>query len=143
MSGQLLERLTGAFGVGEAEGRQARLCHLGGQRLASARPDERVEQRAEEDPLVDRAHGGLVAAKLVVELLEGAHIARVAIAHDAGDARACAFVGGQGVHLLLVDELQPMLHRSEELVGVFERAAVVWLDVPAAGELGQSIERCR
>ena len=69
---ELAQRGAGVLGVDEAERGQALLGRLGAQRPVAG---QRVEQRREEEPLVDRPHGGLVRAVLGRERLERGRVA--------------------------------------------------------------------
>ena len=81
-------------------------------------PGERLEQRAEVDPLVDGPDRRLGLAQLLVELLgRGRALERVPPAHHPGQAVEGDRVGGEGVDLLLVDELEPVLDRAQQAVG--------------------------
>ena len=82
----------GALDVGEAERGEALLRGLGGQR---AGPGERVEQRREEQPLVDRPHRGLVRAVVGLELLERG-LARRGRGSRARARGACARASSDG-----------------------------------------------
>ena len=116
---------------------------LDGRRSACAdRPGERLEQRAEVQPLVDRPHGRLVAPQLVVELLDrGRASACRGSPAPAPGARAPRRRSGTRVDLLLVDQLEPVLDRAQEPVGVGERRGVVGVDVAGAAQLGEGVER--
>ena len=52
-------------------------------------------------------------------------------------------IAGEGVHLLLVDELQPVLDRPQEAVRLGEGVGVLRVDVPPVGHLAERVERVR
>ena len=91
---------------------------------------------------MDRPDVGLLAAEEPVEQLAGGGLGRVAVAHHPGQAVAAGEVGGggQGVDLLLVDQLQPVLHRPQQAVGGVEGTGVGGVDVAAGAQLGQGVE---
>ena len=99
---------------------------------ATARPapGERVEQRPEVEALVDRAAPTVaLAGEVAVERLGGPGLGRAPVAEHPGDAAAAVAVGGQGVHLLLVLELEAVLDPAQEAVGVGQAVGVVRVDV--------------
>ena len=138
--GQLVERGARLLDVAEAERGQPFLRGVHRQRADAG---QRVEQRREEQLLVDRAHDRLLALVLGVELLERGRAGAVAEAEHAREARARVGVGRQRVRLVLVDELQPVLDRAQPHVRVVEPVRVGDRDVAAAGELLERVERRR
>ena len=72
-----------------------------------------------------------------VELLGRGAVLGVGATHDACQPVQRLPVGGQGVHLLLVDELQPVLDGAQQAVGVGEALGVGRVDVAGGGHLGQ------
>src|SRR3954453_10931492 len=104
---------------------------------------QRLEQRSEEQALVNGARPCLVTAVLRVELLGRRAIAPIAVAEDARQPGASIEVGWQRVRLLFVPELESVLHEAEELVGSIERGRVAMRDVAGGDELGQGVERRR
>ena len=55
--------------------------------------------------------------------------------------RRAVCVGGHGMGLLLLDELQPVLHGAQEAVRVGQGGGVLGGDVPRRGQLGERAER--
>ena len=86
---------------------------------------QRVEQRREEQLLVDRAHDRLVPLLFLVELLER-RARRDGRGNPSTRARcgASVGVGRKRVGLVLVDELQAVLDRAQPHVGLVEPARV-------------------
>ena len=123
--------------VDEAEGGEALLGRL---RRKCADTGERVEDRREEQPLVDRTNRRLMVAVLRFEGLERGRVRRVAVAQHARDPSARARVGGERVRLLLLPELKAVLDRAQEDVCLGQASRVGILDVPLARELRQRLE---
>ena len=121
--GQLAQRGARLLDVVEAERGSA----VPRAAAVESAPDagERVEQRREEQLLVDRAHDRLLALVLGVELRRArSRSGAVAEAEHAREVRARVGVGRQRVGLVLVDELQPVLDRAQPDVRGVERARV-------------------
>ena len=125
-------------GVGEAE-RGEPLLHDFGRQCARAR--ERLEDRREEESLVDRSHLTLVAALHVLERLERGRAWRDAKPMTVREPDAHRLVGRDGVGLLLVPELDPVLEGSQERVCLGQTLGVGALDVPGVDELDERVER--
>ncbi len=152
-AGQLFDRGARALGVAETEGGQAPGHGVGRHDGATRRvgvvvgPGRRrlqggegLEQRPEEEALVDDPDVGLVAPHGVVEVGRRRGGGSVGEAEDAGQAPTGGGVGGQRVGLLLLDQLEPVLHRAQEAVGVGQDAGVLTADVAAGGQLVQRAE---
>jgi len=101
---------------------------------------ERLQQGPEEEPLVYRAHPGLLVAQLLDELGPGVGRRRVPVTEHARQTGEGVGVGGKSVHLLLVDQLQAVLHRPQEAVRGVEGLGVAGGDVAGVGQLGQGGE---
>ncbi len=127
-------------GVDEAERGEPFLGRLGAQRTG---PGEGVEDRREEQPLMDPANDTLPPPLVSLERIEGAHCWLIAVAEHPSQQPPTGGFGGQGVGLLLVAELQAVLDRAQEDVGVAQLPGVVGFDIAAAGELRQGFERRR
>ena len=87
-------------------------------------PGERVEQRREEELLVDRAHRAWWSRCSASNVLERGALGAVAVAEHAGEARPRLLVGRERVGLLLVAELEPVLDRAQEPVRAVEAVGV-------------------
>ena len=135
--GQLAHRGPGAFDVGEAERGEAFLGGLRGERTGAG---ERLEERGEEEPLVDAADGTLVLAVLGGEPFECGALRAVAVTEHARQTGARHDLGRDGVGLLLVVELDPVLDVAQEAVRAVEPCHVGAIDVAAVGELVQRVE---
>ena len=105
-----------ALQVGEPEGGETRLgCLDGESAVAAAGHDgEGLEQGPEEEALVDRAHGPLLAAQLFSEQRGGVALQAVAITHHARQTREGGVLGRHGMDLLLVDQLQAVFDGPQE-----------------------------
>ena len=138
-AGELLERGPGRAQVEVAERGQP---FLGGERAERAgAAGERFEERPEEQLLVDRPDAGLMEPVLGVQLGQGRRALLVPVAEHAGEPGAGGIVGREGVGLLLVPELEPVLDRAQEPVRSVEGHRVALGDVPGRDELGQRLER--
>ena len=135
--GQLPDRGPGPLGVGEPEAGQ-RVGRRLGRHPAGAR--QGVEQRPEVQPLVDRAHDVPLAGQISVERLGRSRLRAAPVAEDAGDAAPVIAVGGQGVRLALLLDLQRVLDPAEEPVGVGQPGGVVRVDVAGRVHLRQGRE---
>ncbi len=136
--GQLDERRARVRRVDEPERGEALLGGLGREGTGTG---QRLEDRREEEPFVDRAHGSLVAALVVLEGLQRGPRGSIAVAGDAGETHERLLVRGERVRLLLVPELEPVLDRAQEHVGVRQAiAASAGSDVPGGGQLGEGVE---
>ena len=138
--GELPHRGSRALDVGEAERGEAFLGRLGRER-AGAR--EGLEERREEQTLVDGPHRALVLPVLGFEALERGPFGAVAVPEHARQADARVLVGRDSVRLLLVVELEAVLDGAEEPVRVVESVGVGPVDVAAGRELVQRVERRR
>ncbi len=87
--------------------------------------------------------GRLVPAQRLVEVLHRGAGRRVAVPHDPRQPRPRRLVRRHRVHLLLLDQLQAMLHVAEEPVRSRERVGVGLVDVAGAPELLERDERRR
>ena len=135
--GQLPHRGAGALDVGEAEGGET---FLGGLGREGTGPGERLEQRREEEALVDAPHRPLVLAVFGLEPLARGAFGAVAVAEDAGQPHQGLLVGRDEVGLLLVVELEAVLDGAQELVGAVEAIDVRAVDVATVGELVERVE---
>jgi len=98
-------------------------------------PGERLEQRAEEEALVDGPDGRLMPAKVGLEVGERGRLRVVAITHDPSQPAPRGGIGRQGVDLLVLDQLQAVLRRPEEAVSGLERRVVLRGDVPGLSQV--------
>src|SRR5439155_143871 len=73
--------------------------------------------------------------------LERGSAALVAVSEDARQLRRFALLGREGVRLLLLAELEPMLDGPEEHVRVGEPSDVAPFDITSRGELRECHER--
>ncbi len=105
-----------------------------------ARSREGVEDRREEEALVDRADRRLMCALVGFEGFDRGLSRAVAVFENAGQADEPGLVCRQRVRLLLVPELQTVLHRAEERVRGAELLGVGRLDVSRGRELVERIE---
>src|SRR5262249_33919721 len=104
----------GGGGAAVEPGGGARPARGGGGRAREcAVTGERVEHRREEHALVDGAHARTVGHELCFELLECAARAAVAVPEHTRQSGARVERGGDRVRLLLVDELQAVLHGAQ------------------------------
>src|SRR5262249_61672352 len=92
---------------------------------------QRVEQRREEQTLVDRAHPVLARAVGGLEAVERALVAAVPVAEHTRQAGARPDVGRERVGLPLVPPLQPALGGSPGAGPVARLSGVVLLGVSA------------
>ena len=138
--GELPHRRSRALDVGEAERGEAFLGRLGRER-AGAR--EGLEERSEEQTLVDAPDRALVLPVLRFEALERGPFGAVAVPEHPRQADARVLVGRDHVRLLLVVELDAVLDRPEEPVRAVESVGVGTVDVAAGRELVQRVERRR
>src|SRR5207245_399979 len=99
-----------ALDVDEAESRESLLGRLRRERPG---PRERVEQRREEQALVDRSHRSLMRAMAGLECLERGALGLVAVAEHPGEPHPRIDVGRDAVRLLFVVELETVLDRTE------------------------------
>ena len=83
-----------------------------------------------------------MAGQVAVERLGRTGVGGAPVAEHAGEAAPLVAVGGHGVDLLVVLDLQGVLDPAQEPVGRRQPVGVVLGDVPAAGHLGQGGERC-
>ena len=140
-AGQLLHRRLRPAGVDEAEGAEASGGRFGAQGgVAHLGRGERLQERAEVHPLVDAAHGRLLVAQLPLELLPGRSLGVITAAHHPGQAVEGGAVGREGVDLLLVLELEAVLDRAQQAVGVGQPVGVVGVHVARRRHLGQRVE---
>ena len=137
---QLAQRRARALDVGEPERAQP---FLGGRGAQDACTRQRVEDRREEELLVQAAHHGLLRAVAPVELLQGRVAPAVAEPQYASEPGARIVGRGQRVCLLLVDQLEAVFHGSEPHVGLAELGGVGRVDVAAVGEVLERVERRR
>ena len=125
--------------VDEAERAEPLLGRVGGQGAGSG---QGVEDRREEQSLVDRSHRTLMVPLRRLELLQRTRTRCVAIPEHARESQSGRFVGRDGVGLLLVPELEPVLDGAEERVGLGETRGVGAFHVAGGRELLESVE-CR
>ena len=125
-------RLAGALDVGEAE----RLEPLGGRLLAEgARARQRLEERPEPHPLVDRAHLGAVRGAgrgRAASVGPAVRVAPVAERPGRGGAARSRSAGTVWV-CRSSSSWRRVLDPAQEPVGVGQGVGVVAVDVPAAG----------
>ena len=114
-----------------------------GRERRGARGRERLEQRSEPDAFVNGPHRCLVPGEVGVELIDRRRERCAPVAHDPAQPLPGVVVGGHGVHLLLVDELQPVLDGPQEPVGLGELVGVGPPDVAGVGQLGEGGQRVR
>ena len=115
------ERSARLLDVAEAERGEPFLAAAIEQRADAG---ERVEQRREEELLVDRAHDRLVPLVLGVELRRAR--SRRRRSRKPSTRARCVRVpssAGKRVRLVLVDELEPVLDGAQPDVGVVEASA--------------------
>ena len=129
---ELVQRASGVFRVDETERAQSFFDRLFRQ---ASNAGERVEERCEEQTLVNRPDGRLVRHHVGVERFERAGVRSVAVSEHACEQRARCRIDGHRVRLRLVAELKPVLDVAEKDVGRRELFGVGVLDVPAADQL--------
>ena len=129
-----------ALDVGEPERAQA---FLGRRRSERTGAGERVENRREEQLLVETAHDGLLRAMALVELLERRLAAAIAEPENPREPGAEVVGFRKGVRLLFVDELEAMFHGAQPDVRVGEPVGIVARHVAALGEGAERVERRR
>ena len=139
--GQLPYGLRGAFGVGEAERLQAlddrfRRQEVGpGPGRGGGR--EGLQQRTEEQALVNPANPAAMMAQVRFELAQGGGRRLVAVPEDTGQTDPGVRLGRQGVDLLILVELQPVLDGPQEPVGGLQGRRILGSDVAAGGQGGE------
>ena len=137
---QRLEVPQGSVRVLVAERRQPGPRGLGREpHLVAADPGHRGEQRPVEQLLVQPADLAAVVAPLLVELAD-----RVGgVAERSSQPSQGGLVVRQHVRTTQLVELDPVLERAQERVGLVQRAPVLAADVPPARQLGERAQRGR
>ena len=96
---------------------------------------ESFEERPEVDALMDAADCEPTGAQIARQLFGRVGGGGVAIADHARQPVGGLGRSRQGVHLLLVLELQPVLDLTEKPIGVEQRVSVTAVDVAGVGQL--------
>ena len=135
---ELAQRPPGPVGLREAEGAEASLDGLGGQGAVVA--GERLEQRTEVELLVDTPDGDLMPSQLGVEACQRGGGGVVPVAHD---PRQRLGILGYRMDLLLVVELQAVLHGPQVGVALGEHGGVPGVDVARGRKLLERGQRRR
>ena len=110
---ELAQRGARLLDVAEAEGAQSL---LGGRDRERSGTGERVEDRREEQLLVNRPNNCLLALVLDHERIERRLFGSIPESEHPREMRERLGIRGQGVGLVLVDELQTMLDRAQPRV---------------------------
>ena len=137
---ELAQRPPGPVGLREAEGAEAGLDGFGGEGGVAG---ERLEQRTEVELLVDRPDGDLMASQLAVEARQRGGGGVVPVAHDPRQASPRLGILGHRMDLLLVVELQAVLHGPQVGVALGEHGGVPGVDVARGRKLLERGQRRR
>ena len=121
--------------------RLAAVAPVGRRRGRRLDGGEGFEQGTEEEPLVDGPHVALATAQGVVEPGRGRSRGIVSVIPAPGpDGAGRTASVGHRVGLLLLDELQPVLHGAQEPVRVGQHGGVLGGHVAGAGQLGEGAQ---